>query len=125
MRVFLDDKRTTPPGWHRCYTPAQVIECLQQGTVTAMSLDHDLGLPPDDQGREVSGYTVLLWLEEQLYLGRWEFTPIPEITIHSDNGPGIANMPAAALAAAQWEEQIRIHYMECAIESIKRRVDNT
>ena len=83
MRVFLDDKRTTPPGWVRCYTPAQVIECLEQGTVTDLSLDHDLGLVNDD-GQEITGYDVLLWLEETVCLGDWNYT-IPEITVHSDN----------------------------------------
>lgn len=105
MRVFLDDRRTTPPGWVRCYTPAEVLYCLSQGTVTDLSLDHDLGLT-DEAGQEVTGYHVLLWLEEQVCTGDWPHS-IPEITVHSDNGPGREKMLAA-------------------VESINRkRVDNT
>ena len=60
MRVWLDDIRPAPPGWRRCYTPAEVIELLQTDEVTEVSLDHDLGLT--DGTREQTGYDVLLWI---------------------------------------------------------------
>lgn len=94
MRVYLDDRRTTPPGWIRCYTPEEVIILLKHGDVYELSLDHDLGLPPDEKGREVSGYNVLLWLEERIVKGEWTFR-LPVITIHSDNGPGRDRMISA------------------------------
>ena len=39
--------------------PDEAIALLQTGTVTHLSLDHDLG--DDDRG---TGYDVVLWLEE-------------------------------------------------------------
>jgi len=54
MKVFLDDLRATPEGWHRAYWPDEVIALLKNGDVTAVSLDHDLG--DDAKG---TGYDVV------------------------------------------------------------------
>ena len=59
MKIYLDDERPTPKGWHRVYWPEEAIVLLQQGTVTEISLDHDLG--DDAHG---TGYDVVLWIEE-------------------------------------------------------------
>lgn len=96
MKVFLDDERVTPEGWVRTFWPEEAIELLKNGNVTELSLDHDLG--DDEHG---TGYTVLLWLEEQVYVNG--LTP-PRIQVHSAN-------PSARLK------------MEAAIESIKRHAD--
>lgn len=55
MKVYLDDERQTPEGWHRFYWPEEAIELLKQGKVTEISLDHDLG--DDEHG---TGYDVVL-----------------------------------------------------------------
>ncbi|SMP61364.1 hypothetical protein SAMN06265222_10785 [Neorhodopirellula lusitana] len=34
MKVYLDDGRTTPEGWHRVYWPDEAIALLKTGTVT-------------------------------------------------------------------------------------------
>jgi hypothetical protein len=93
MKVFLDDLRPTPEGWHRTYTAAQTILLLKTRLVSELSLDNDLG---DDQPE---GYTVLDWLEEKVFFD--STFPIPEIAIHSSN-------------AARQE------YMQRAIASIKK-----
>jgi hypothetical protein len=93
MRVFLDDVRPTPEGWERCYTPEEVIDLLRSGRVTRISLDHDLGLLTEE-GRERTGYDVLLWIEQQVATGHAEF-PIPEIEIHSANSVGRRRMEQA------------------------------
>ncbi|MCM2370615.1 cyclic-phosphate processing receiver domain-containing protein [Aporhodopirellula aestuarii] len=77
MKVYLDDERTTPDGWHRVYWPDEAIELLKTGTVTDISLDHDLG--DDDRG---TGYDVVLWIEEQVALHG--FVP-PSVKVHSAN----------------------------------------
>ena len=59
MKVYLDDERQTPEGWHRVYWPEEAIALLKQGKVTEISLDHDLG--DDEHG---TGYDVVLWIEE-------------------------------------------------------------
>jgi hypothetical protein len=76
MRIYLDDERTPPEGWHLVSTPREAIECLQTGSVEEISLDHDLGDGP------ANGYQVILWIEEAVALRR--FVP-PKIRVHSAN----------------------------------------
>lgn len=66
---------------------------LETGEVELISLDHDLG--NDERG---TGYDVLLWIEEQVYLNEFK---APEIIVHSSN------------SSAR-------HKMELAIENIKK-----
>ncbi len=86
MKVFLDDERSTPPGWIRAYWPSEVIELLRTGQVTDLSLDHDLG---DDQ--RGTGYDVVVWIEEEVALNG--FHP-PRIKVHSANSSARAKMEA-------------------------------
>lgn len=100
MKIYLDDERKAPKGWIRVTHPQEVIERLEISSyspkerVTEISLDHDLGIIED--GKEVTGYDVLLWLEANP-----EYAP-PVINIHS------ANISA-------WKK------MQLAIQSIERR----
>lgn len=98
MKVYLDDERATPPGWIRAYWPEEVIELLKTGQVTELSLDHDLG--DDNRG---TGYTVLLWLEEQVALHG--MTPPPVIQVHSSNASARQKMAAAIAAIKRLAEQ--------------------
>ena len=77
MKLFLDDERPTPDGWKRVYWPDEAIVLLDQGGVTHISLDHDLG--DDARG---TGYDVVLWIEEAV--ATRGFLP-PVITVHSAN----------------------------------------
>lgn len=77
MKVYLDDERLTPAGWHRVYWPDEAIALLEAGVVTEISLDHDLG--DDERG---TGYDVVLWIEEAVFTRN--FHP-PKITVHSAN----------------------------------------
>ena len=77
LRVYLDDERQTPEGWHRVYWPEEAIELLQTGRVVELSLDHDLG--DDDHG---TGYDVVAWIEEAV--ATTNFCP-PRIAVHSAN----------------------------------------
>ena len=99
MKVYLDDERTTPDGWHRVYWPVEAIELLKAGTVTDISLDHDLG--DDDRG---TGYDVVLWIEEQVALHG--FVP-PAMKVHSAN----------VSAKTKMENGI------CAIKAMRKRLD--
>lgn len=87
MKVFLDDERATPDGWTRAYWPDEVIALLQTGRVTELSLDHDLG--DDARG---TGYSVLLWLEEQVAVHGMS---APAIHVHSANSSARGKMEAA------------------------------
>lgn len=77
MKVYLDDERATPPGWHRVYWPDEAIALLETGQVTELSLDHDLG--DDERG---TGYDVVLWIEEAVITRG--FVP-PAMSVHSAN----------------------------------------
>jgi hypothetical protein len=93
MKVFLDDERPTPEGWHRVYWPEEAIALLETGTVEEISLDHDLG--DDARG---TGYAVILWIEEAVALRG--FKP-PIITVHSANPSAADKMRAGVLAIQQ------------------------
>ena len=77
VKVYLDDERETPEGWHRVYWPEEAIALLKTGEVSEISLDHDLG--DDEHG---TGYDVVLWIEEQVVL---HYLVPPKITVHSAN----------------------------------------
>jgi hypothetical protein len=87
MKVFLDDERATPEGWVRVFWPEEVIAHLKSGQVTELSLDHDLG--DDEHG---TGYTVLLWLEEQVAVHGMK---PPTIRVHSANSSARLKMEEA------------------------------
>ncbi|WP_025137686.1 cyclic-phosphate processing receiver domain-containing protein [Achromobacter sp. DH1f] len=97
MKVFLDDVRVTPDGWVRTFWPEEVIALLKTGEVTELSLDHDLG--DDEHG---TGYTVLLWLEEQVAVHG--MTP-PAIRVHSANSAARLKMQAAIAAINRHADQ--------------------
>ena len=86
MKVFLDDERDTPEGWHRVFWPDEAIKLLEGGTVDEISLDHDLG--NDQRG---TGYDVILWIEEAV--ATRGFKP-PRILVHSANSSAREKMLA-------------------------------
>ena len=86
-KVYMDDARETPRGWHRTYTVAETIELLRTRTVTHLSLDNDLG---DGQPE---GYKVLDWLEETIYNDRT--FPMPTVSVHSSNASRVEYMNRA------------------------------
>lgn len=90
MKIYLDDERVAPEGWTQARWPQEVIEALQLGGVTHVSLDHDLG--DDDRG---TGYDVLLWIEERVALHG--FKP-PSMKVHSANVSARVKMEAAIKA---------------------------
>jgi hypothetical protein len=82
VKVWFDDRRPRPDeSWVWLRTPDELIETLKTGGVEQLSLDHDLGLVAD--GRESTGYDVLLWIEEQV--ATQGFDPPSLITVHSAN----------------------------------------
>jgi hypothetical protein len=93
MKVYLDDERTTPQGWHRVYWPDEAIALLESGEVTDISLDHDLG--DDERG---TGYDVVLWIEEATALRG--FTP-PNMSVHSANSSARMKMESGIAAIAR------------------------
>lgn len=87
MKVYLDDERIAPDGWVQVCWPDEAIELLESGSVTHLSLDHDLG---DDQ--RGTGYDVLLWIEQEVVTRQFV---VPEITVHTANPAARQRMFAA------------------------------
>ncbi len=84
MKLYLDDEREAPPGWHLVKTSDEAIEFLKGGSVTEISLDHDLG--DDESG---TGYDVILWIEKTVV----EEGFIPQkIHIHTANSSARVKM---------------------------------
>ena len=77
MKVYLDDIREAPKGWKRVYWPQEAIALLMTGSVTDISLDHDLG--NDSKG---TGYDVITWMERAVV--ERGLIP-PAIKVHSAN----------------------------------------
>ena len=84
MKIYLDDEREAPQGWHLLKTSDEAIGILRGGDVTEISLDHDLG---DD--RAGTGYDVILWIERAVV--EEEFIP-PKIHIHTANSSARVKM---------------------------------
>lgn len=91
--MWLDDLRDPARyghvGWTWAKTADQAMDAFRTGTVTEASLDHDLTVAAT-LGRwegEITGYEVLLWLEQNPRL--W---PSGGIAVHSINPFGRARM---------------------------------
>jgi hypothetical protein len=98
MKVWLDDERPMPPEFD-CHakTAVEAIELLAAGSVTALSLDHDLG---DNGG---TGYDVACYIEHGAYNGI--LSPFV-VTIHSANPVGRFRMEQAIERAEYyWKSQ--------------------
>lgn len=78
IKVYLDDKRSTPDGYVRAFWPKQVFEFLENCKISELSLDHDLG--DDEIG---TGNDVVCYVEEKVYFNRDYHLPV--IKVHSDN----------------------------------------
>lgn len=86
MKIYLDDERKAPEGWTQCRWPEEVIALIEEGGVSEISLDHDLGDDPR------TGYDVLVWLEYRTY--RTGKLP-PIMAVHSANPPARKRMEEA------------------------------
>lgn len=93
MKLWLDDLRKAPFGWHRVKTADECIETLQRvgDAVTELSLDHDLaeehyeGTGYSEAPRTKTGYAVVAWMVEN---NVWP----PVIYLHTLNPVGRENM---------------------------------
>lgn len=103
MKVYLDDVRETPNGWHRTYTAEETIDVLKTGQVTHLSLDHDL-TPAHYNGAldSQTGYAVCLWLENEV-MENPDFK-MPEVTLHTMNPVGRKHMERSLEVIRQYIE---------------------
>jgi NAD+-processing family protein with receiver domain len=91
VKVWLDDQRPPsrhPEEWIWVRTPGEAIALLETGSVTELSLDHDLGL--FDGERELTGYDVVTWIERAV--ATEGFVPPDTIRVHSANASAAPKM---------------------------------
>lgn len=101
FKLWLDDVRPAPDGWHHVMTAPEAIEVLQTGHVFEVSLDHDLGDNPDAG----DGYQVACWIEEHAH--DHTLPPIHRMAIHSANPVGRARMQMALDSAQRaWSSML-------------------
>ena len=97
-RLWLDDEREAPSSlWTRARTAKEAIQLLEQADFDVVSLDHDLG---EGAG---TGYDVANYIEERAALDP-EFK-IPEVLVHTDNGPARVRMALAAESIRRIKER--------------------
>jgi hypothetical protein len=87
LRVFVDDdlehRRPRGDDWIRVATASEAIVLLETGRVVALSLDHDLG-----SEETLTGYDIVLHLEERLRQDGVDLWPTEMIEVHSGNVVG-------------------------------------
>lgn len=120
MKIWVDDqyeerKGWFDPEWVHVRWPQEAIAYLKKynnnewvdnamkhgatketAYVTHISLDHDLGDGDNakaEDRREITGYDVTVWIEEQVKTNRSFIAP--EISIHSQNAVGQDRMKAS------------------------------
>jgi hypothetical protein len=106
MKLWVDDHRAAPRGWRSVRSVAAAKVYLEQGLVTDISLDHDMGACAEctARGRHIgrmtrpgntfydycshvpSGYDLCVWMEQT---GRW---PRCSVRVHSANPTGARRM---------------------------------
>lgn len=92
MKLFLDDVRNPPEGFILFRDPVNFKDFLEHNweRIQEISLDHDLGFF-DDNGKEITGYDVLTWIEQFHFVVK----PVKfRILIHSANIVGVERMEA-------------------------------
>jgi hypothetical protein len=81
MQLWVDDERKPPEGWNTTTNPFTAMALLDQHVVAVISLDHDLGFY--HEGKEITGYDVLLHIEKLVHTDS-AFCP-PYIYVHTAN----------------------------------------
>jgi hypothetical protein len=102
MKLWLDDIRNPRIFWDFHYdkgviwvkTPEEAIAHLDTGRVTHLSLDNDLGLDNDPEGKPRDGYAVALWLEQRVAEDD-TFRPPEVLEAHTANSAARPRMLAA------------------------------
>lgn len=91
INVYLDDKRDCPDGYVLARTMEEAVLLFEQHNVHILSLDHDLG---EDEEKNLlkTGYDFVKYFCEN-------GLESDQIFIHTDNGPGRANMYETLLGA--------------------------
>lgn len=98
IRLWIDDIRPAPEGWHHAKTCAEAIEFLENNFVDEVSFDHDSG---DD---DFDFIKVAHWLEESACFNTYHRV---KWYVHSANPAGAAAIKATMERADKyWDENL-------------------
>lgn len=87
-KLWVDDIRPAPDkSWDIAFSYHTAIYLLQRNNYDVVSLDHDLG--DIHEGREMTGYDVLMFMVEKKETGG--YFP-PEVRVHTANPPARIKM---------------------------------
>lgn len=93
-KLWVDDEREGPPGWAWARTYSEAAKIILGGSVTHLSLDHDLGDTELGDPSALHGYdpsasalTAFTGYHLALLMVREGIHP-EEVTVHSMNGVG-------------------------------------
>jgi hypothetical protein len=102
MKIWLDDERPAPAGWKHVEDAWKAIFYLSEypNQIEVISLDHDLG----NEELYGNGYTVMKWLEEQVFED--PSFPVPEVKFHTANPLGRINMQRALDSIVRFKNAI-------------------
>lgn len=111
MKLWLDDRREPPDlDWTWCPTSAWAIKLLSKYYCEEISFDFDLG--DEDKGRFVSDF-----IEQQVQAG---VMTIPLWAVHSDNGPGRAEIERTMEALERRQQVASRRVRRCLVRPSSR-----
>lgn len=85
INLYVDDLRSTPPGFKIARTVEESINLIEKNQVHILSLDHDLGM--DEVGNlRKTGYDLVKYICEK------GIRPANKVFLHTDNPVGRENM---------------------------------
>lgn len=93
LGLFLDDERLPPDNgveWSVVSDYYSAIAALRHRQFDIVSLDHDLGDFSGPDGREMTGYDVLMWMADRKMTST-DYVP-PKIIVHTMNSVALAKM---------------------------------
>lgn len=90
MKLWVDDIRPAPEGWHQAYSVNATKEMILANypDIEGISLDHDSSIYNQFGGDYIN---ILKWLEEEEHKTNKKIVTFP-IHIHSMNSVGAQNM---------------------------------
>ena len=98
VKLWLDDIRTPPDEtWTWVKTVADAKALMKKEQVSIASLDHDLGIPNEDELKE-TGYWFVLWMAE------YNIWPSEKVMIHSGNVVGVTRMRGVVMRYGPYDK---------------------
>jgi hypothetical protein len=99
LKLFVDDWREAPPGWHLCKTITEAVRLLSQVPVTQVTLDLDPGYSRQEGDKHTpidsEDFSAVAWFIRQMPADQR-----PEVFVHSAN-PDAVDIIQSILPEAQ------------------------